>query len=108
MVIFVKNQQDLAPEKELVRVIPPPMYQVVLLNDDFTPMDFVVVVLQQVFHKDMAQAQKIMLQVHHEGRGICGIYTRDVAETRVTAVHRLAEAEQHPLRCVMEPISSLS
>ena len=108
MVIFVKNQQELAPEKELVQIIPPPMYQVVLLNDDFTPMDFVILVLQKVFHKDIVQAERIMLQVHHQGRGVCGIYTRDIAQTRVAAVRELAKSEQHPLRCVMEPISSFS
>ncbi|MFA5664627.1 ATP-dependent Clp protease adapter ClpS [Castellaniella sp.] len=87
-----------------VRLAPPPMYQVLLLNDDYTPMDFVVHVLQAVFHKGMDEAERIMLQVHHDGRGICGIYTRDVAATRVDRVIRMARARQHPLQCRMEPV----
>lgn len=100
----IQNQQQLVRETAPVRLAPPPMYQVVLLNDDYTPMDFVVRVLQQVFHKGGEEAERIMLQVHHEGRGICGIYTRDVAATRVDAVLRLAHADQHPLQCLMEPV----
>ncbi len=79
------------------------MYQVVLLNDDYTPMEFVVVVLQRIFGKDENEAARIMLKVHHEGRGICGIYTRDIASTRVEMVRQMAHARQHPLQCVMEP-----
>lgn len=82
---------------------PPPMYQVVLLNDDFTPMDFVVMILQEVFGKNMPEATYIMLKVHNEGRGICGIYTRDIAATKVDTVIRTAQRYQHPLQCVMEP-----
>lgn len=100
----IQNQQQLVRETVPVRLAPPPMYQVVLLNDDYTPMDFVVLVLQQVFHKGGEEAERIMLQVHHEGRGVCGIYTRDVASTRVDAVLRLAHADQHPLQCLMEPV----
>lgn len=79
------------------------MYQVVLLNDDYTPMEFVVIVLQRVFGKSPEEAEHIMLRVHHEGRGVCGIYTRDIAATKVDRVMRLARANQHPLQCVMEP-----
>ncbi|CAM5790566.1 ATP-dependent Clp protease adapter ClpS [Castellaniella caeni] len=100
----IENQHELAHAPVPVRLAPPPMYQVVLLNDDYTPMDFVVHVLQQVFHKGGEEAERIMLQVHHKGRGVCGIYTRDVAATRVDAVMRLAHADQHPLQCLMEPI----
>lgn len=103
MTVFIQNQQQIVQEQELTQVAPPPMYQVLLLNDDYTPMDFVVMVLQKIFHKDSAAAERIMLQVHHQGKGVCGVYTRDIAATRVDKVMRLAQAEQHPLQCVMEP-----
>jgi len=80
----------------------PPMYKVLLLNDDFTPMDFVVLILQQFFHKDREQATRIMLQVHMQGHGVCGIYTKDVAATKVEQVLHFARVHQHPLQCVME------
>jgi len=83
---------------------PPPLYQVVLLNDDYTPMDFVVKVLQKFFGKDVSEATRIMLQVHHKGRGVCGVYPRDIAASRIAQVSRYARARQHPLRCVMEPL----
>ncbi|HLR13898.1 MAG TPA: ATP-dependent Clp protease adapter ClpS [Burkholderiaceae bacterium] len=83
---------------------PPPMYQVVLLNDDFTPMDFVVMILQEIFGKTLEEASHIMLKVHHEGRGICGIYTKDIAATRVDRVRQIAQAHGHPLQCIMEPV----
>src|SRR5690625_4584393 len=88
-------------EKELAK---PPMYQVVMLNDDYTPMDFVVNVLVQVFNKTLSEAERIMLKVHYEGRGICGVYPYDIAETRVEMVHQLARSREHPLKCVMEPV----
>lgn len=83
---------------------PPPMYQVVLLNDDYTPMEFVVKVLQKFFGKGVEEATRIMLQVHHEGRGICGVYPRDIAASRIAQVAQYARASQHPLQCVMEPV----
>ncbi|WP_322994749.1 ATP-dependent Clp protease adapter ClpS [Castellaniella sp.] len=101
---IIQHQRELVQENLPARLAPPPMYQVVLLNDDYTPMDFVVRVLQQVFHKAGAEAERIMLQVHHEGRGVCGIYTRDIAATRVEAVLQMAHADQHPLQCLMEPV----
>lgn len=101
----IQNQRELVQVTAPTRVAPPPMYQVVLLNDDYTPMDFVVLVLRTVFHKGDSEAERIMLKVHHEGRGVCGIYTRDVASTRVDTVRRMAHADQHPLQCVMEPVS---
>lgn len=104
MSIAIQGQHELVREATPVRIAPPPMYQVVLLNDDYTPMDFVVWVLQQVFHKNENEAERIMLQVHHEGRGVCGIYTRDIAATRVEAVMRMARRGQHPLQCLMEPV----
>ena len=80
----------------------PPFYRVVLLNDDFTPMDFVVYVLKAVFNKSHEDALNIMLQVHNQGSGICGVYTRDVAETKVDQVVEAARMNDHPLKCVME------
>ena len=79
------------------------MYQVLLLNDDYTPMEFVVKVLQKFFNKNHEDATRIMLQVHHEGRGVCGVYPRDVAATRIAQVAQYARG-QHPLQCVMEPV----
>lgn len=87
-----------------LRLAPPPMYRVVLLNDDYTPMDFVVVVVQHVFGKTLEEASRIMLQVHNEGRGVVGVYTRDIAATRVESVIQLARLNQHPLQCIMEPV----
>lgn len=80
----------------------PPMYKVVLLNDDYTPMDFVVHVLETIFRKDRHQATKIMLEVHHAGRGVCGIFDRQIAETRVAQVNEYARRNSHPLLCTME------
>ena len=80
----------------------PPMFKVMLLNDDFTPMDFVVHVLTAIFRMDFERATRIMLEVHNEGRGICGIFTRDVAASKVEQVANLAREHQHPLVCVME------
>lgn len=91
-------------ERKPARLVPPPMYQVVLLNDDYTPMDFVVVVVQQVFGKSLEEAARIMLKVHNEGRGVVGVYTRDIAATRVESVIQLARMNQHPLQCIMEPV----
>jgi len=80
----------------------PPLFKVVLLNDDFTPMEFVVVVLQQFFSKTREQATEIMLKVHTEGSGLCGMYPKDIAETKVEQVVAFARQHQHPLQCVME------
>ena len=95
---------DLVVEKMAVRTAPPPMYQVVLLNDDYTPMEFVVEVLQKFFSKGQEEAMRIMLQVHHEGKGICGVYPHDIAASRIAQVAQYARARQHPLQCVMEPV----
>ena len=80
----------------------PPRFKVILLNDDFTPMDFVVEVLQVFFGMDREGATRVMLSVHTKGKGVCGIYTRDVAETKVAHVNRFAREHQHPLLCTME------
>jgi ATP-dependent Clp protease adaptor protein ClpS len=89
-------------EQQVSDVKPPPMFQVLLLNDDFTPMEFVVHVLQRFFAKTSEQATEIMLKVHHEGRGVCGVYPCDVAASKVDQVSQFARENQHPLQCVME------
>ena len=81
---------------------PPPFYQVMLLNDDYTPMDFVVDVLQQFFSMDLDKATQVMLHVHTRGRGVCGVFTREVAETKVAQVNEYSRMNQHPLLCTME------
>lgn len=80
----------------------PPYYSVFLLNDDYTTMDFVVYVLGRVFHKSPVEATQIMLLVHNKGKGLAGIYTKDIAETKVDEVHRLALEHEFPLKCSME------
>jgi ATP-dependent Clp protease adaptor protein ClpS len=80
----------------------PSLYRVLLLNDDYTPMEFVVHVLERFFNKDREAATRIMLHVHHHGIGECGVYTYEVAETKVTQVMDFARKHQHPLQCVME------
>jgi len=82
----------------------PPLYQVILLNDDYTPMEFVIVVLQEFFQKDRATATEIMLKVHHEGKGTCGIFPKDIASTKVEFVLSYARSQCHPLQCVMEEV----
>jgi len=79
------------------------MYKVLLLNDDYTPMDFVVEVLMQVFKKTELEATRVMLQVHHTGVGVAGIYSFEIAETKVSQVMDASSAEGHPLQCTMEP-----
>ena len=86
------------------KVKPPQMHQVVMINDDFTPMEFVVVVLQEFFAKDRETATQIMLKIHLDGRGICGVYSRDVAATKVEQVLGAARQAGHPLQCVSEPV----
>lgn len=91
-------------ERQEQRLKPPPLYQVVMLNDDFTPMEFVVFVIQQFFSKDRETATQIMLKVHQHGRGVCGVYAKDVAATKVEQVMSAARQAGHPLQCVMEAI----
>ena len=97
-----QQQTNTTLEAQHTRLAPPPLYTVLLLNDDFTPMDFVVHVLQKIFSMDRERAMQIMLKVHMEGQGICGIYSRDVAATKVEQVTAYARESQHPLACVME------
>ena len=89
-------------ERKPQKTEPPRMYQVVLLNDDYTPMEFVVMVLQEYFKRDLETATQIMLKIHHEGRGVCGVYSRDVAATKVELVLTAAKRSGHPLQCTME------
>ena len=102
-----KQQHDgesgLAVEESRPKLKRPPMYKVLLMNDDFTPMDFVVHVLESFFEMDRMKATRIMLTVHTQGRAVAGIYTRDIAETRVVQVNEHARRHQHPLLCTMEP-----
>ena len=80
----------------------PPLYQVVLLNDDFTPMEFVVDVLERIFSMDRTRATRVMLEVHTKGKGVCGVFTFEIAETKVAQVTAYARQHQHPLLCTME------
>jgi ATP-dependent Clp protease adaptor protein ClpS len=96
------QDSGVAVQESRPEVKEPPRFKVILLNDDFTPMDFVVEVLQTFFGLDRENATRVMLQVHTRGKGVCGVYTRDVAETKVTQVNRFAREHQHPLLCTME------
>ncbi len=82
----------------------PSMYRVLLLNDDFTPMDFVIHVLQKFFAKNMTEATTIMLQVHQQGAGVAGVFTYEIAETKVYQVNQAAKQNKHPLKCTMEKV----
>lgn len=97
-----QHQTSTVLEAQRTQLAPPPLYTVLLLNDDFTPMDFVVLVLQKFFSMDRERATQIMLKVHVEGRGKCGVYPRDIAATKVEQVSTFAREHQHPLACVME------
>ena len=83
---------------------PPGMYQVVMLNDDYTPMEFVVVVIQEFFGKDLDAATAIMLKIHLDGKAVCGVYSKDVAATKVDQVLEAAHKAGHPLKCLSEPV----
>ena len=96
------NRDNALLETKKSRVKPPPMYKVVLLNDDYTPMDFVVAVLQTFFSMSREKATQIMLNVHREGMGVCGVYPKDVAATKVEQVISFSRKHEHPLQCVME------
>jgi len=91
-------------ERRTQKTKPPQMYQVVMLNDDYTPMEFVVVAIQEFFSKDLEAATQIMLKIHLEGRGVCGVYSKDVAATKVDQVLDAAHKAGHPLQCLSEPV----
>jgi ATP-dependent Clp protease adaptor protein ClpS len=96
------GQGAVVVERKTAKTKPPRMFQVVMLNDDYTPMEFVVMVLQQTFKRDLETATQIMLKIHHEGRGVCGVYSKDVAATKVELVLAAARRAGHPLQCIME------
>ena len=96
------GQGSVVEERLLQRVEPPRSYQVVMLNDDYTPMEFVVMVLKRFFSMDLEQATRVMLHVHQRGVGVCGIFTYEVAETKVNQVMDFARQNQHPLQCTLE------
>jgi len=97
-----KHQDSVISEPRTAKPKPPSMYKVILLNDDYTPMEFVVDVLQRFFNKSREQATQIMLKVHTEGVGVCGVYPHGIAETKTNQVMNYAQEHQHPLQCVME------
>ncbi|HBC3532196.1 TPA: ATP-dependent Clp protease adapter ClpS [Vibrio vulnificus] len=89
-------------EKEITQIQPPKKYNVVLNNDDYTPMDFVIDVLERFFSHDLDKATQIMLKVHYEGKAICGTYSAEIAETKVAQVTMYSRENEHPLLCTME------
>jgi ATP-dependent Clp protease adaptor protein ClpS len=99
-----KSNEDhgLALQEAKPKLKRPPLFKVLLLNDDYTPMEFVVEVLESFFQMDRAKATQVMLHVHTRGRGVCGVFTRDIAETKVAQVNDYSRSNQHPLLCSME------
>ena len=103
----MNDEDDGGPDSGLLtktrtRVQRPPLYKVLLLNDDYTPMEFVILVLERFFSKSQEEATRIMLHVHQKGVGVCGVFTYEVAETKVQQVMDLAKQHQHPLQCTLE------
>jgi ATP-dependent Clp protease adaptor protein ClpS len=96
------HDDGLALQEAKPKLKRPPLYKVLLINDDYTPMDFVVDVLQKIFGMDREKATQIMLHVHTRGVGVCGVYSRDIAETKVALVNQFSRENQHPLKCTME------
>jgi len=98
-----QHEDNTVVEESRPKLKKPRMFQVVLLNDDYTPMEFVVELIEQFFYKSRENATRIMLKIHTEGKGVCGIYTKDVAETKAGTVNQYARDHQHPLLCAVEP-----
>lgn len=96
------NIEHLSEEKQINEVKPPSMYKVILNNDDYTPMEFVIDVLQKFFSYDIERATQLMLMVHYQGKAICGVFTAEIAETKVVYVNRYAKEHEHPLLCTLE------
>ena len=96
------GSHDLAVEEARPKVKQPPLYRVVLINDDYTPMEFVVDILESVFGMERTRATQVMLEVHTKGKGVCGVYNYEIAETKVAQVTGIARQHQHPLLCTME------
>jgi ATP-dependent Clp protease adaptor protein ClpS len=99
-----RHENGTVLERQAQKLKPPPMYQVLLLNDDYTPMEFVVQIIQEYFNKDRESATQIMLKVHRDGKATCGVFTKDVASTKVELVLTHARQAGHPLQCVMEEV----
>ncbi len=100
---YAGGSTDLMVAEPEVKTKRPPKYKVILLNDDYTPMDFVVMVLEQIFRRSHEEALNVMLEVHQKGAGLAGVYTRDVAETKVDLVTEYARINEYPLSCALEP-----
>tara|TARA_B100001769_G_scaffold254186_1_gene229795 strand:- start:12 stop:323 length:312 start_codon:yes stop_codon:yes gene_type:complete len=100
----INNTEDIqiSPEKQKTKL--PSIYKVIVLNDDYTPMEFVVYTIQHVFKKSHDEATRIMLKIHTEGQGICGMFPLEIAETKMKQVLNLAKEHQHPLQCIIEKI----
>ena len=98
-----QRESDTVVEESRPMLKKPRMFQVILLNDDYTPMEFVVELIEQFFYKSRENATRIMLSIHTEGKGVCGIYTEDVAETKAAVVNQYSMDHQHPLLCEVEP-----
>jgi ATP-dependent Clp protease adaptor protein ClpS len=99
-----RGSDSVVLERRPQKTKPPQMHQVVLLNDDYTPMEFVVEVIQEFFNKDRETATQIMLKIHLDGKGVCGVFSKDIAATKVDQVTEAARKNGHPLQCVSEPI----
>lgn len=97
-----RNDEGLALKEAKPKLKRPPLFKVILINDDYTPMEFVVHVLEIFFSRDRETATRIMLEVHTRGKGVCGIYTHEIAETKVSQVNSYSRENQHPLLCTME------
>ncbi|MDO4723553.1 MAG: ATP-dependent Clp protease adapter ClpS [Comamonadaceae bacterium] len=104
-VLPLQEEETAVLERQLHRPKQPPLYQVVMINDDFTPMEFVIAVLQEFFGKNRDMATQIMLKIHLEGRGVCGVYPHEIAETKVDQVMGAAASAGHPLQCLSEPLA---
>lgn len=100
------HNDDLDIETAMPKLEEPPLYQVILLNDDYTPMDFVVEVLEVFFYMDREKATQIMLTVHTEGEAVCGVYSFDIAETKMAQVKECARENEHPLMCTIKRVDS--
>ena len=100
----INNIEDIqrSPEKQKTKL--PSIYKVIILNDDYTPMEFVVYTIQNVFKKSHDEATRIMLKIHTEGQGVCGMFPLEIAETKMKQVLNLAKEHQHPLQCIIEEI----
>ena len=103
---FWDSENDTVVEASRPKLKKPRMFQAVLLNDDYTPMEFVVELIEQFFYKSRENATQIMLKIHTEGKGVCGVYTEDIAETKAALVNQYSQDNNHPLLCQAEPASS--